>query len=297
MNRKSLLVALLIPSFLVCSQQILAADIRVSCDKILELKSQPLDVALSLNGKWLYVLSRQGDLLVYSGDGKLAGRVVVGEPADQIRTGPRDDTVLLMDMNKKAVRILTLDFIKEINIEGCPSKGPKDAPVVITEFTEFQCSHCAAFAPVLRQVHEKYPEQVRIVFKNYPLKTHQFSVVAAAAALAAERQGVFWRFHDRLFENGNSLDHEKIQSISMELGLDQEKFMRDMRDPDIMKQIRSDVEDAQGAGLSGVPAVFVNGRFARDRSFNGIIPMIEEEFKRTSVDEKECPECTEPTNQ
>lgn len=276
--------------------QILAAEIRVSGEKIIRLSSPPADLAVSMNGNWIYALTHEGDLLVYSGEGNLAGSIPLGEPKSRIRVGAKEDVLLLVNPGKKSVRVVTLDFVKEIRSEGCPFKGPQDAPVVITEFTEFQCPHCAALAPVLRQVHEKYPDQVRIVFKNYPLKTHQFAVLAAAAAMAAERQGAFWRFHDRLFENGASINHEKIQSISRELDLDQEKFMRDLRDPDIMRQIRLDVEDAQKAGVVGVPAVFVNGRAARDRSLNGIVSIVEEEIRRAADKEKECSDCTDSPN-
>jgi thiol-disulfide isomerase/thioredoxin len=269
------------------------SEIRLSGERTIPLNRPPTDAAVSANGKWIYALTPEGELLIYSADGTLAGRLPVGEPKSRIRVGPKEDVLLLMNPEKSFLRVVTLDFVKRIRSEGSPFKGPRDATVVITEFTEFQCPHCAAFAPVLRQVQEKYPEQVKIVFKNYPLKSHQFSVIAAAAALAAERQGAFWRFHDKLFENRNSLSQERIRKISVELGLDQEKFMRDLRDGDIMRQIREDVEDAQSAGVTGVPAAFVNGRPVRDRSLHAVLSLVEEELRRASNKEEECLECTD----
>jgi protein-disulfide isomerase len=278
MIKRIFLVAILVSLFLVPGERLFAAEIRVHGEQVLELKSPPLDAAISLNGKWMYVLSGEGDLLVYSGDGRLSGRVAVNEPAGRIRVGPREDVVLLINPTKNAVRVLTLDFIKEINTEGSPFKGPKDAPVVITEFTEFQCPHCAALAPVLGEIHRKYPDQVKIVFKNYPLKSHSFSFPAAAAAMAAERQDAFWRLHDRLFDLHNSLSYEKVRDAAGELGLDQERLIRDMRDPQIMNRIKQDIEDARQAGVMGVPAVFINGRHVKDRSPAGFVSMIEEEI-------------------
>ena len=86
--------------------------------------------------------------------------------------------------------------------------------------------------PLLEQVLEKYPNEVKMVYKNFPLRNHRFARPAAIAALAAERQGKFWEFHDLLFENYNRLSAEKIQEIARELNLDMDKFEQDQKDPD-----------------------------------------------------------------
>ncbi|PKN64667.1 MAG: hypothetical protein CVU57_13845 [Deltaproteobacteria bacterium HGW-Deltaproteobacteria-15] len=294
---KAICAVLFVLALLLYAQPIPAAEIRIAGEKKIQLKSPPVDLAVSMNGNWIYALTREGDILVYSGDGKLAGRVEIGETGGRIRVGPSEDVILLTSPEKNFVRVVTLDFVKDIRSEGSPFKGSRDAPVVITEFSGFQCPHCAALAPVLRQIHERYPNRVKIVFKNFLLKNHRFGAMAAAAALAADHQGAFWPFHDRLFENGNELNDEKIRKISLDLGLNQEKFVRDMRHPDTMRQIGRDFEDAQKAGVKGVPSVFVNGRIVKDRSLEGITSMIEEEFKRSSIIEEKCLECTEPTNQ
>lgn len=294
---KAISVVLFGLALLLNGQPIAAAEIRIAGEKKIQLTSPPIDLAVSMNGNWIYALTREGDILVYSGDGKLAGRVHAGEPGSRILVGPSEDVILLISPEKKLVRVVTLDFVKDIRSEGSPFKGPRDAPVVITEFSGFQCPHCAALVTVLKQIQEKYPKQVKIVFKNFLLKNHRFGAMAAAAALAADHQGSFWRFHDRLFESGNELSDEKIRKISQDLGLNQEKFIRDMRHPDTMRQIGRDLEDAQKAGVKGVPSVFVNGRIVKDRSLEGITSMIEEEFKRSSIIEEKCQGCTEPTNQ
>ncbi|RJR42026.1 MAG: hypothetical protein C4576_16805 [Desulfobacteraceae bacterium] len=294
--RKTIGGFLLVLGLLLNGQPVPAEEIRISGERKIQLKSPPVDLAVSVNGNWIYALDREGDILVYSGDGKLAGRVPTGERGSRIKVGPAEDVLLLTNPEKNSLRVVTLDFVKDIRTEGSPFKGPKDAPIVITEFTEFQCPHCAALAPVLRQVHEKYPDQVKIVFKNFLLKNHRFGAMAAAAALAADHQGSFWPFHDRLFENGRELSDERIKNISIELGLNQEKFLRDMRHPETMRRIGRDLEDAQKAGVKGVPSLFVNGRGVRDRSLNGIVAMIEEELRKITIVEKECAECTEKKN-
>ena len=82
--------------------------------------------------------------------------------------------------------------------------------------------------PVLEQVLEKYPAEVKYVFKNFPLSSHKFARPAAVAALAAGRQGKFWQFHDKLYQNYNRIDQQKIQDISLELGLDTVQFEKDI---------------------------------------------------------------------
>lgn len=133
--------------------------------------------------------------------------------------------------------------------------------------------------PVLEQVFEKYPKQVKIVFKNFPLRNHNFAMKAAAAVLAAEKQGKFWEYHDLLFENYNKLNDQKIRDISLQLGLNQTEFEKASNDPMIQKRISQDVRDGQQAGVRGTPTIFVNGRLLRDRTLKGFEAAIDAELK------------------
>jgi protein-disulfide isomerase len=120
--------------------------------------------------------------------------------------------------------------------------------------------------PLLEQVLEKYPHDVKIVFKNFPLRSHKFALKAAIAALAAGSQGKFWEFHDRLFQNYSQLNERKIHEIALELGLDQAKFESDRNDPKIKDKIRQDVRDGLQAGVRSTPTVFINGKRLKNRS-------------------------------
>ncbi len=135
--------------------------------------------------------------------------------------------------------------------------------------------------PLLEQVLETYPGKVKIVFKNFPLRNHKNAMNAATAALAAGSQGKFWEFHDQLFKNYNRLNDKMINDIAVVLKLDQKKFEQARKAPDIMNQIRQDMQDAQKAGVKGTPVVFINGRTLRDRSLNGFKAIIDEELKKT----------------
>jgi protein-disulfide isomerase len=129
-------------------------------------------------------------------------------------------------------------------------------------------------------VQEKYPQQVKLVFKNFPIASHKFAQKAALAALAANAQGKFWEFHDALLKNYNSLDDAKIQQVATELKLDMVKFNKDMGDPALEKLIARDVRDGEAAGVTGVPAVFIDGKPLKNRSIPGIEEMITAELKK-----------------
>jgi len=129
-------------------------------------------------------------------------------------------------------------------------------------------------------VLEKYPEDVKLVFKNFPLAKHKFARKAAAAALAAHVQGKFWEFHNKLFENHRNPNDAKIQEIAKDLGLDLRKFNKDMKDPAIGKLIIRDVKNAHQVGVRGIPTVFINGKLLKNRRLQGFQQMIEAELKK-----------------
>jgi hypothetical protein len=104
----------------------------------LKIEKKPRDVVVSLDGKWIYVLTDDGELLIYSPAGKLLGRISVGETVDGIKQGPREGILLLTSRKDATIQIITLDFSKTINVEGSPFKGPADAPVVMVVFNDFQ---------------------------------------------------------------------------------------------------------------------------------------------------------------
>jgi protein-disulfide isomerase len=133
--------------------------------------------------------------------------------------------------------------------------------------------------PVLGQVLDKYPNDVKVVFKNFPLRSHKFALKAAAAALAAGNQGKFWEFHDQLFENYNRIDDQTIGQIASALNLDLVEFEKSMRDPAIEERIRQDIYDGQQAGVNSTPSVFINGRRLKNRSLEGFQEAVEKELQ------------------
>jgi protein-disulfide isomerase len=127
---------------------------------------------------------------------------------------------------------------------------------------------------------DKYPKDVKLVLKNFPLPMHPFARKAAAAALAANNQGKYWECSRKLFENYASLSDDKIQDIARQLGLDMEKFNRDLTDASTQALINKDMSDAEKASLQGTPTIFVNGKALKNRGPNEFQEMIETELKR-----------------
>ena len=114
------------------------ATVEWDIQKTLNLKDAPLDVAVSLSGRWIFVLTQSGNVQMYTPDGRLEETIPVGPRVDGIRVGPREDLLLLSSKADKTVQMVLLDFIRPINVTGSPSKGPADAPVVIAVFSDFE---------------------------------------------------------------------------------------------------------------------------------------------------------------
>jgi protein-disulfide isomerase len=129
-------------------------------------------------------------------------------------------------------------------------------------------------------VLEKHPNDIKLVFKNFPLRNHKFAMKAATAALAAHKQGKYWEFHDHLYKNYRNLNDLKIQEIANKLHLDVERLNKDMQDPAFQRLIIRDAKNGREIGVTGIPAVFVNGKRLKNRTFQGFEQMIVAELKR-----------------
>jgi protein-disulfide isomerase len=140
-----------------------------------------------------------------------------------------------------------------------PSLGKADAPVTIVEFSDYQCPFCKRAEPIVQEVLKKYPDQVRFVFRHFPLdQIHPRARPAAEAALCANEQGKFWEFHEKIFA-GNGLEEADITGYGQAAGLDAEKFKTCIAERRFKDQVEADAAAGREAGVSGTPAFFVNG--------------------------------------
>jgi protein-disulfide isomerase len=161
-------------------------------------------------------------------------------------------------MAKQRNRIL-LDPV-EIPIAGAPFKGPAAARVTLVEFSDFQCPYCVVAVGKLNDLLQAYPRDVRLVFKQFPLEIHSNAAEAAAAALAAQRQGRFWPLHDKMYAEFRHLNRANILEWAKELGLNPARLQADMDSAATQKAIQRDMDDGLQAGVQGTPTVFVNGK-------------------------------------
>ena len=125
---------------------------------------------------------------------------------------------------------------------------------------------------------EKYPKEVKLAHKIIP--AHDFTLKAATAALAADEQGKFWEFHDKLFENQSVLNEAKIIEIAGMLKLDMARFRKKKNDPALKELIDRDFSDAKRLGILATPWVYLNGRHLEERTFPDFVDAIDKELKR-----------------
>jgi protein-disulfide isomerase len=149
----------------------------------------------------------------------------------------------------------------QVNTSGSPSKGNAGARLAIIEFSDFQCPFCQRVGPTLEQIEKEYGDQVRIVFKHLPLEMHPKAPAAHAAAEAAHQQGKFWQMHDLIFANQAAMSPERYVEYAKQLGLDVDRFQKDVASAQVKSRIDADSQEAARLGVSGTPAFFVNGRF------------------------------------
>ena len=171
----------------------------------------------------------------------------------------------------------TVDYDKVHNIPIGNSKirGNEKAPVTIVEFSDFQCPYCSKLQSTLKEALKAYPDDARLVFKDFPLSFHKQAKNAAKASHAAGEQGKYWEMHDLIFENYNKLTEDKFEEFANKLKLDMSKFTADYSSTKYDKQIQQDINTGRSVGVSGTPTLFVNGKRMRGRSLDDLKAAIE----------------------
>jgi protein-disulfide isomerase len=184
------------------------------------------------------------------GSCKVAARYLV----DQVREGKTQAMVELAYRQR-----FLPQYKKEIDLSGSPSKGSPSAPITIVEWADFECPMCQRASPVLSEV-VKENEDVRLVFKNFPLSMHENSENAARAAMAADVQGKFWEMHAALFSSQVPLAEPTLLQFAKDLGLDVAQFKKDLHSERVADAVARDKKQGEEVNLSGTPTIYVNGR-------------------------------------
>jgi protein-disulfide isomerase len=151
--------------------------------------------------------------------------------------------------------------VKNVPVDDSPSIGPADAPETLVEWADFECPFCRMMSPVLDEVVRRFPDQVRLVYRYYPLAAHPHGEIAARAAVAASNQGKFWEMHHVLFENQERLEQQDLESYAKLLKLDMPKFKAEFVSKEALERIEKDKKVADDLGLDGTPFLWANGRY------------------------------------
>ncbi len=160
-------------------------------------------------------------------------------------------------------------------LAGAPTYGKSNAKVTIVEFSDFECPACAGAVPILKKIKKEYPNDVKVVYKHFPLSFHKKAKTAGVAAMCLNEQksDKFWEFHSYLFENQKKLSVDDLKSYGKKYGVDQAKYEKCIDDKKFQKYVDQDINDGKAIGIYSTPTFFVNGRVV-----TGALPF--EQFKQ-----------------
>lgn len=151
-------------------------------------------------------------------------------------------------------------------------RGKDSAKVTLIEYSDFQCPYCSRHEETLKQIEAKYPNDVRLVYRHFPLSSlHPFAQKAAEASECANAQGKFWEMHDKLFaiaQTTAGLSIDAMKNAAKELKLDTNKFNNCLDKGEMTAKVAKSYQDGMAAGVSGTPATFINGKI-----LEGAVPL------------------------
>ncbi len=147
-------------------------------------------------------------------------------------------------------------------------KGNKNASITVVEFSDFQCPYCAKFTPTIDAVLKAYPNDVKFVYKDFPLSFHKQAKNAAKAARAAGEQGKFWEMHDLIFTKYSTVNEDMFKEFAGKLNLNMDKFVADFSSNKYDNLIQQEINLGRQAGVTGTPSLFMNGKRMQRRSFD-----------------------------
>lgn len=170
----------------------------------------------------------------------------------------------------------------DVETAGYPARGPADAPVVIVEFSDFECPYCRQTLPVLEALQEAYAGQIRFVYRQFPLADiHPRAQKAAEASLCADEQGAFWAMHDLLFADPIELEVASLKVKAESLSLDRQTFDSCLDAGKYQERIASEIREGFSLGVNGTPTVIINGRpMTGAQPYEAYATVVEEELER-----------------
>ena len=188
---------------------------------------------------------------------------------------------------KYDVAVLLKPLRVDVDSADSPARGPADAPVTVVEFGDFECPYCGNLEPTLEKVLKDYAGKVRLVFRQFPLNSiHPMAAKAAQAAMCAKEQDKFWELHDRMYAHQDALKVDDLKTAAAELGMNKNRFAKCLDADKYTATIEADLRAGAQAGVSGTPALFVNGRIVPGGAvqYEVLAGVIDDELKRVARD-------------
>lgn len=195
----------------------------------------------------------------------------INQPLDKVKpllvsylrdhqTQQRREQVLARLRKNAALKIRLEPPRFEVAAGGYPWLGPRNAPVTIVEFSDFQCPFCERAERSLQAVRSKYAGKLRLVYRNFPLPIHPNAQKAAEAGWCAAEQNKFWQFHDAMFADQSKLDVSDLKGLAARLGCDTKKFSHCLDQAKYAAAVKKDAAEGERLGVDGTPTFFINGR-------------------------------------
>ena len=166
-------------------------------------------------------------------------------------------------ISNKSVRSIASGKTYKIDIGSSVVLGNRNAPITIIKWTDFQCPYCAKSSSLVTKLLEKYPNDVKVVVKNFPLSSHKQAMAAAKYSLAAHKQGKYKEMYNKIFTNYRSLKtNERLpEQYAAELGLNLQEFLGDFTSQEIQNQINTEIKQLRNSGMRlSVPKFLINGK-------------------------------------
>jgi protein-disulfide isomerase len=186
----------------------------------------------------------------------------IAQHLQDVQRRQRHQTLIAELRQAASIRMLLQPPIAEVAIDGAPTRGPENAPVTLVEFSDFQCPYCGRVQSVLQKIRETYKDQVKLVYKDFPLpQLHPQAPKAAEAARCAREQDKYWDYHDRLFQDAKDLTPDKLKRYAADLQLDTAAFDACLDSGKYAAAVRQDMAQGAELGVNSTPSFFVNGRF------------------------------------
>jgi len=175
-----------------------------------------------------------------------------------------------------------IDYNKVYDIKLTDSffRGPKDAKATLVEFSDFQCPYSKRVLPLVKDLLDTFPNDLKHVYKHFPLGFHKRAVPAAKACMAAGIQGKFWEMQDILYKNPKQLEDDDLKEYAEKIDLNVEQFEKDMKSEKVAKWVKDDIAEARRVKVTGTPSLFINGKRVKDRKPDAMKKVIKDILKK-----------------